>query len=866
MAWRLDPRDLPRNLQLGIVYGGPLAVVSALLGSAAFAQSPAMPSAPSAPTGLPTGLPSAPAAPSGMPTGAPTGLPSSSASPQVPTPPPPLPPPKPGGEAKPKAPAPPLPPPTDSDVLLWDVQPTVDEGPPGKVPIQLHPNAKAADPNAEDPAGLKADEIVVSPSNRPEASRTSLGWVIVLTAKDLKVRGYADLSQMLDDLPGMDVIRPYGDTYVRSYWRGYRSTGADPFLFMIDGVPFNQLFNGSTQILAAVPLSSIDHVEITFSPSSSVYGPNAAMGTINVITIDGHKRQEDGQYGPTFGAWVTFGGPQSNFSTFGDTTKIADATASYITKDFRIRISARLESSVLDTGIGSASFPYTQSSAYSNATAWGAGTLTNYSTAAGAFHSPDRKGAVDARVYLGRGTEIAAQYFTLSTGYGTVYPGDQRQNEGLTTSSEFSVYARHVAELSPNVKSTTLIQYRQSNIDSTTLTSNAGMVNLLATDAPASGETVQQAFDISTRRGLIWKSDQLGFNFGLRYRHLDLPGAAGGNTISSTSWAATDANPPTGGTMGSPQTVPPASFDEIGAWLLTKYAFNDNHAINLSARVDKTSERSDVNFSFRGGYAGTFFTDMLTFKIWYGHSIFEPSWAQELVAGTVQNPNATGFLGVDHLHTVEGDIDFRLPFLALHVDGFFTYATNPVIATNTAPSLINADNRELAGLDAGARFRMNPVNIWAYYTHTFLAQDSLTNVSNVVAASSLAGDGDIASDKIWAGLTFEYGPFAGTLLNRWVTDRNPVATNTTGASSWYTLLDANLMLSDLGAHGLWFAARVTNIIGTQVDQPGIQSASSGNTQVNSAGLYNSRLTQPGRGFFITAGFTFDPEKKIGGLH
>ncbi len=733
---------------------------------------------------------------------------------------------------------------------MWDVQPdAAQEGPPGRVPAQLGPGAKGGVVTVEpedDPKGLQADEMVTTPSNREEASRSSLGWVIVLTAKDLKNRGYADLSQMLDDLPGMDVIRPHGDTYVTTYWRGNRTTGADPFLLMLDGVPLNQLFNGSTQILATLPISAIDHVEVVYSPASSVYGPDAAMGVINVITRDGKRRQDDGNYGASFGAWVTFGGPQSNFSSFGDTTKIADATASYVTKDFRIRVSARLESSVLDTGVGS-DFKYTGPSYYTGTGTWGTGTLKDYSTLAGAFHSPDRKGAVDARVYIGRGTEIGGNFFTLSTGYGTEYPGDRRQNGGLSTQQDWSVYARHTAEIAPAVKSTTLIQYRQSNIDATALTTDVGTVKLQTTESPASAATVQQAFDITTRKGLLLRSDQLGFNFGLRYRHLDLPGAANGNIVSTSSWPASDAAPSTmmpPATPGAAENVSSAPFDELGAWLQTKYAFSDNHAINLSARVDKSSARSDVNLAFRGGYAGTFF-DMLTFKIWYGHSIFEPSWLQELSAAPLANPNESNTLAVSHLNTVEGDLEFRMPFLWLHVDGYFTYETTPVIATAppATQSLLNVDSRLLAGLDAGARFKMKPINIWAYYTHNFLAQDSLGTLTQP-ANAIYATDGDIASDKFWIGATVEVGPFAGTLLNRWVTDRDPVPTNTSGASTWYTTLDANLMLHDLGTHGLWFGARVTNIIGTAYDQPGIMGASwatsSGTARARTAPASRSR--------------------------
>src|SRR5262249_21758956 len=419
-------------------------------------------------------------------------------------------------------------------------------------------------------------------------SRSALGWVIVINAKDLRLRGYTDLSQLLDDLPGMDVIRPYGDTYVRPYVRGYRSVGADPFLIMLDGVPLNQLYTGSAQMIAALPLSSIDHIEVVYSPSSSVYGPGAAMGVINVITVDGKARQDAGHYGATFGAWITFGGPQSNFPTFGDTTKLVDVTASYISNSFRVRLSARLESSVLDTGIGD-NFAFTSASNYTSTSAWGAGTLKAYPNQAGAFHSPDRKGAVDARVFIGKGTEIAAQFFTLSTGFGTVYPGTVRQNEGLYTTRDFGAYARHVAEITTGMTSSTLVQYRQSNIDWTSLTSTGGQVELLNAEAPGSAATVQQVFDITTRKGLALRKDRLGISFGLRSRHLELPGSLTGRNVTSSSvWPA--ASNPIMATMGSDTVtgtpVSSAAFDEIGAHVMTKWYFNDFHALELGTRVD----------------------------------------------------------------------------------------------------------------------------------------------------------------------------------------------------------------------------------------------------------------------------------------
>ena len=789
----------------------------------------------------------------------PSGIPSA-----VPRPPA-APPPAPAGEPKSAPPRPPLPAPRESDVVLFDAKPTTTDEIAGTLPKELHVNAEVERrKEVEDTLGLKADTPVVSASNRKEGIRAALGSIIVLTRKDLRARGYADLSQMLDDLPGMDVVRPWGDAYVRSYVRGNRTSGADPYLLLIDGVEYNQLFTRSAQILAALTISNVERVEVVFGSLSSVYGPGAAMGVINVITTDDRERQEAGFYGASFDARTSFGGPQSNFSRFADTTKLVDASASYIGKDYRVRLTARLESSAFDTGAGQ-SFKFTQSKFYTSKTAWGAGTLKAYPDLAGALSSPDRKGAVDARVLLGRGTEIGGQFFTLSTGYGVEYPGDRRQAAGLFTSREWSAYARHTAEVTSGVVSTTLIQFRESDLDATSLTSDAAsQVKLLTTAAPSSAAVVREDLEINTRRGLLFKDDQLGVGIGFRYQHLTLPGAAAGyNVVSSSVWAPSDdptqaAKPGPDQVTGAP--LPGKGFDEIGASLLGRYSFNHNHHVNVGVRVDKSSARDDVNVSARVGYAGTVL-DALTFKVWYGHSIFEPSWQQVLAVAAAPSAPA---LKVDRLHTVEGDVDFALRFLALHLDGYFVYSTNPVVAFQPASAsgaaFVNMGDRKLAGIDASARLHLDPVNFWIYYSHPFQIDDGLPSVALPKGVAATVGD--LSVNKIWAGLTFTAGPFTGTLLNRWMLTRDVVPTNTSGAPSWYALLDANLMLSDLGAEGLWFAFRVTNIIGTAYDHPGIETASSGDIVSPSRGVYSSRLPQPGRGLFLTVGFRFDQDKPL----
>ena len=205
---------------------------------------------------------------------------------------------------------------------------------------------------------------------------------------------------------------------------------------------------------------------MVYGPASAVYGPNAEMGVINVITNDGEQRQANGETGASLTSKLTFGGPQRNLSSFGDSTKIADATSMYITKDFRLRLTARVENSVLDRSIGD-NFEYTKPSYYADPRLWGASTLSTYANVAGRFLVP-RPETRGGRAPLRRQhRQFAARVLpSCRTGLGTRYAADRFQTSTLWTSNEASVYGRHVANLNANVVSTTFVQYRESNVAS----------------------------------------------------------------------------------------------------------------------------------------------------------------------------------------------------------------------------------------------------------------------------------------------------------------------------------------------------------------------------------------------------------------
>lgn len=154
------------------------------------------------------------------------------------------------------------------------------------------------------------DIEIVSASKRPEKIKEAPATVIVLSAEDIRRRGYVDLEQMLHDLPGFDISRGNGTVYSQIYQRGYRSNNTDRTLLLIDGVEENDLWKGTAWISRQYPITSIKRVEVVYGPASTVYGANAFAGVINVITKDPEDIIGKGKdFGissqVTYGSWNT---------------------------------------------------------------------------------------------------------------------------------------------------------------------------------------------------------------------------------------------------------------------------------------------------------------------------------------------------------------------------------------------------------------------------------------------------------------------------------------------------------------------------------------------------------------------------------
>lgn len=134
---------------------------------------------------------------------------------------------------------------------------------------------------------------VSSVSKKAEDLNTAPATVKLVTQDEIKDRGYKDLVDLLSDMPGFDISKTFSVTYANIYQMGFRQENSERTLFMVDGIEENDLWLNWAYISRQYPLSNIKAVEILYGPSSTMYGPRAFIGAINVITYSPKEVPQD---------------------------------------------------------------------------------------------------------------------------------------------------------------------------------------------------------------------------------------------------------------------------------------------------------------------------------------------------------------------------------------------------------------------------------------------------------------------------------------------------------------------------------------------------------------------------------------------
>lgn len=126
-----------------------------------------------------------------------------------------------------------------------------------------------------------------SVSKKMENAEHAPATIQVITAQDIRDRGYTDLISLFNDLPGFSITSTFGSSQQVLDMRGDRANAyTTHILFLVDGIEDNELYTNGAFISKQYPISNIKKVEVIYGPSSTMYGANAFSGVINVVTKD----------------------------------------------------------------------------------------------------------------------------------------------------------------------------------------------------------------------------------------------------------------------------------------------------------------------------------------------------------------------------------------------------------------------------------------------------------------------------------------------------------------------------------------------------------------------------------------------------
>src|SRR5882724_3178787 len=216
------------------------------------------------------------------------------------------------------------------------------------------------------PSEMEAEPVVVTATRFDIPLDLSPASASVITSEDLEQRQIERVSDALREVPGLSVVQTGTAGQLTSvFTRGLRSEHTQ---VLLDGIPINQGLQGAFNF-ADLTIDDIDRIEVVRGPQSTLYGPRALAGVIQIFTKQGTGTPgatvaaEGGSY-DTFHEWDQSDGKIGNFdysvgasrfdtdnarpnNNYRNTAAITDVGWS---PDEQLRIGSLFTYSVSDTG------------------------------------------------------------------------------------------------------------------------------------------------------------------------------------------------------------------------------------------------------------------------------------------------------------------------------------------------------------------------------------------------------------------------------------------------------------------------------------------------------------------------------------
>jgi vitamin B12 transporter len=128
---------------------------------------------------------------------------------------------------------------------------------------------------------LVTEEVVVTATRVPQSVESTLKDVTVVEREEIEQAGFSTVAELLQRQPGISISSNGGAGKPSSVY--LRGTNSDHVVVLVDGLRVNSATLG-TFSFENMPLAQIERIEILRGPASSLYGPDAIGGVIQIFT------------------------------------------------------------------------------------------------------------------------------------------------------------------------------------------------------------------------------------------------------------------------------------------------------------------------------------------------------------------------------------------------------------------------------------------------------------------------------------------------------------------------------------------------------------------------------------------------------
>ena len=735
---------------------------------------------------------------------------------------------------------------------------------------------------------------VSSASGVEETLRDAPTAMVIITSTDIKQRGYTSIDEIILDLPGFDSTVTNGNGGVITYQRGYRTPLTQRTLMLVNGIVDNHLWYHEATLSKNYPISNIDRIEVLYGPAGAVYGPNAFLGIINLITLDAKNTHPNNNF------------VNVNVQSGSYDSQSVDLTARGNSDDFTYNVSAKYYSSDEADIDDLSSWGFVSNDLLGNRDIWGPviydTALANNcmadgcphgskNNAFGSYNDPQREWGILA--------DVSFQDFTLGIimwdmrhGWGPQYPHDRAQPGAEWHRNSQQYYLKHQEAINDKFNINTLVLGRisgnggywvEASPNSDTLSGPDALSSLTISDWRTHNKSwlFKQDYEYDY-------NDKLKISGGIKLESKELTKAYDACSYYAGTFcsSATPENEGNGVALSTDNTIniQPMTLNRMPNENLAKVTDKGAYAqaiwnisdwrINAGIRYDKNSlYGSSVNPRASAIY---YLSDKSTVKLLYGTAFQEPAPIQLWGgwSGRSANPN----LKPEKAKNLELVYMYQQENW-LHDFSFFTARYHNVIKEEAE----NAGKRSTIGVEYRGKFQYanfieggSNITGHIYYTHTkskssvsydheldLWVGKGIEDCQKITESNTLLYNpcenmstelGDISPHKINAGINIPINKSLNVNVKaNWVASkplylRNALRAKNTENKAYLTV-DANIIYQ---FEPIKIAFKVKNLFDKSYYHSGAEAAASGDDfEHRSQGWANSLIPQTGRNFMVT---------------